>query len=255
MMKRFLMMLSISCRRAVFSRLFFFGVIGVALIVFLTSYGMIDKQPDVISVVLLSGSGNSLLILGILPLLPFATTFASEWEERATNFWMIRTGVRSYAVCKILASALSGFLVTFIGMLLCALILLGWLPFFSHITTGDAYVPLLEAGMPVRYLLVSAAHLSLSSALFATAAVWISAYMPNRFTALAGPVVLYFTIYRLTRFWDIPSFLNLGALVEGVYHAGTPLASFLVKLATVAVLCVLMGAGIVSQIRRRVLHD
>jgi hypothetical protein len=160
----------------------------------------------------------------------------------------IRSGVRFYAVSKLLASALSGFLVTFTGILLYALILLTRLPFFTRITTGDAYVPLLEAGKPVQYLLVSSAHLSLSSVVFAVAALWISAYIPNRFTAIAAPAVLYFALYRLTRFWEIPPFLNVATLVEGTYHAGSPLASFLVKLGTVTVLCVLMGIGTDGQI-------
>ena len=247
-MNRLVSLLAVCCRRAIFSWKFAASVCGVTLVLFLTSYRMIGIQPDVLSVVMFSGSGNTILILAILPLLPFTTTFASEWEERATGFWIIRSGVRFYAVSKLLASALSGFLVTFTGILLYGLILLTRLPFFTRITTGDAYVPLLEAGKPVQYLLVSTAHLSLSSVLFAVAVLWISAYIPNRFTAIAAPAVLYFALYRLTRFWEIPPFLNVATLVEGTYHAGSPLASFLVKLGTVTVLCVLMGIGTDGQI-------
>lgn len=41
-------------------------------------------------------------------------------------------------------------------------------------------------------------------------------YIPNRFTAIAAPAVLYFALYRLTRFWEIPPFLNVATLVEGM---------------------------------------
>ncbi|MBP1994323.1 hypothetical protein [Paenibacillus eucommiae] len=254
-MKTLFSLLVISFKRAILSTRFLASVCGVTLVLFLTSFGMINPLSDVLSVVKTTGGGNMILVVGILPLIPFATTFASEWEEGSASFWLVRSGVRNYAVSKVVVSAFSGTLTTFAGILLYALILLIKLPFFSTITTGDAYAPLLEAGMPVRYLLYSAAHLSLSSALFAVAALWISTYIPNRFTALAAPTVLYFALYRLTRFWDLPLYLNLGTIIEGTYHAGSPQATILFKLGTVTILCLLMGYGIVGQIRRRLQND
>ncbi|WP_238187615.1 hypothetical protein [Paenibacillus sp. L3-i20] len=248
-------LLLVSFRRALFSGRFAISVVGVTLALFLTSYGMISPQSDVLSVVMLYGGGNLILIVGILPLLPFATTFASEWEERAASFWIVRSGVHCYAIAKVFVSAISGILVTFAGITLYALLLLTKLPFFTKSMTGDAYAPLLDANMPLLYFFSSAIHLSLSSALFAVAALWISAFIPNRFTAMAFPAVLYFVIFRLTNFWDIPEFLKLSKIVGETYHAGSPLASFLLKLGTVTVLCLLMGYGSVRQIRRRVQHD
>jgi len=254
-MKPFFSLIMTGCSRAIFSLRFIISVCGIMLVLFLSSFRTISPQSDVLSVVMFSGSGNFILIVGILPLIPFATTFASEWQARATNYWIIRSGVRNYAISKIIVSAFSGFLATFAGILLYALILLIKLPLFTHITTGNAYAPLLEEGMPVQYLLLSAAHLSLSSALFATAALWISTYIPNRFTAITAPIVLYFTLYRLTRFWELPPFLQLGILLEGTYHAGSPQATIFFKLGTILILCALMGFGTVGQIRRRVQHD
>lgn len=254
-MKTFFSLLVISFGRAILSARFLASVCGVTLVLFLTSFGMISPLSDVLSVVMMSGSGNVILVVGILPLIPFATTFASEWEECAASFWLVRSGVRNYAASKVITSALSGTLTTFAGILLYALILMIRLPLFTTITTGNAYEPLLEAAMPMHYLLYSAAHLSLSSALFAVAALWISTYIPNRFTALAAPAVLYFALYRLTRFWGLPPYLNLGTIVEGTYHAGSPLAAMLVKLVTVTILCLLMGYGTVRQIRKKVQND
>lgn len=254
-MKTFVSLLAICCSRAIFSIRFLASVLGVAVVLFLTSFGMIGPLSDVVSVVMTSGSGNVILVVGVIPLLPFATTFASEWEERATGFWLIRSGVRTYSICKVVASALSATLTTFAGILLYALVLLFKLPLFSVISTGDAYVSLLEANQPVKYLLYSAAHLSLSSSLFAVAALWISTFIPNRFTALAAPAVLYFVVYRLIRFWDLPLYLNLGTIVEGTYDTGSPFGTLFFKFMTILILCVLMGYGIVGQVRRRVQHD
>lgn len=245
----------IGFNRAFLSGRFMVSVFGIVLVLFLTSFQMISPLSDVISVVMISGSGNFTLIIGLLPLIPYATTFATEWEERATSFWLIRSGVKNYVVSKIIVSAISGFMTTFIAILLYALILLIKLPFFTKIATGDAYVSLLEMGMPIRYLLFSAAHLSLSSALFATVALWVSTYIPNRFTTIVAPIVLYFMLYRLTRFWDLPPYLNLGTLLEGTYQAGSPLTTMMLKLGIVMVFCIIIGCSTVGQIRRRVQHD
>src|SRR5690606_11795251 len=108
----------------------------------------------------------------------------SDWEQRAHPFWMIRSGVSHYVMGKMLAAAFSAFLTTFFGILLYALILLFRLPLFTHISTGDAYVVLLEQDMPVIYILARAVHLSMSSMLFACLAIWVSVLVPNRFVTL-----------------------------------------------------------------------
>ncbi|MBW4081238.1 hypothetical protein [Paenibacillus sp. S150] len=179
-MKLFISLLHIGFRLAIFSWHFLLSFISVTLVMLMTSLGMIGPQSDVLSVAIISGSGNIPLIVGILPLIPFAITFASEWEERAVSFWIIRSGVRAYAISKVMMSACSGFLATFTGILLHTLLLWTQLPLYTNFQTGDAYAPLLDAEMPWLYLLSAAAHLSLSSALFAVAALWISAYIPNK---------------------------------------------------------------------------
>lgn len=254
-MKPFISLLKVGFRRAIFSWHFLLSVSSVTLVLMMTSLGMIGPQSDVLSVAIISGSGNIPLIVGILPLIPFAITFASEWEERAVSFWIIRSGVRAYAISKLMVSAWSGFLATFTGILLHTLLLWTQLPLYTTFQTGDAYAPLLDAGMPWPYLLSAAAHLSLSSALFAVVALWISTYIPNKWTALTAPVVLYFVLLRLTRNWDIPPFLKIGTLVEGTYHAGSPLTALLLKLGVVMFLIWLMGYGTIGQIGRRVRHD
>lgn len=255
-MKHFLSLTATNFYRSLFSGRFVFSVLGVITVLFLTSFGMMNSDSDVVSVFMISGSGNMVLIMGVLPLLPFAMSFAMEWEERSAGFWMIRTGIRNYALSKVLVSAITGILATFSGILLYAILLLVKLPLYNDLnSSGDPYAPLLEAGMPVTYLLSYALHMSLSSALFAVAALWISAYFPNPFSTLAAPIVLYFILFRLTRTWGIPEFLSLVWIVEGPYHAGSPLLSLLLKLGTVIVLCLLMGYGTVVQIRRRVQYD
>lgn len=255
-MKLFLSLTATNFYRSLFSKRFLFSVLGVTVVLFMTSFGRIGSGSDVISVFMISGSGDLVLIMGVLPLLPFAMSFAMEWEERSAGFWMIRTGIRDYAISKVIVSAATGTLVTFAGVMLYVSLLLIKLPLYNAIDLqGNPYAPLLEAGMPVSYLLAYTFHMSLSSALFATAALWISTYIPNPFTTLAAPIVLYFFLVRLTITWGVPEFLNLTKIVEGPYHAGSPALSLLVKFGTVLLLCLMMGYGTVAQVRRRVQYD
>ncbi|MCJ7840058.1 hypothetical protein MUB24_03850 [Lederbergia sp. NSJ-179] len=245
-------------KRGILSIPFLFSAFGVALAIFLSVSGQIGFTSDVLSLleVGISGSGSIFLIIGILPLIPFATSFASEWEQRATSFWIVRTGIRNYSVSKILISGLSGFLVSSVGMLLFMIIMRMKLPLFSNvISTGSPYVTLLENDMPIRYLIYFIAHFSLGSVLFAVAGLWISTYIPNKFVAIASPLVLYFVAHRLTTQLDIPQYLKAVGMVEQIYDAGSPLVTLLLKLGTVVGLCFLMGVGTVRQIRRRVQHD
>lgn len=255
-MKLFFSLLAVNVRRAVFSPRFLLSACSVTLVMFLTGLGLLSNAHDVIYLCgLSSGSENLMLIVGILPLFPFATTFATEWEERATAFWMIRTGIWNYAVSKVLVSALSGFLTTAVGIILFVLIALTRFPLFTKVSTGDAYSVLLDAGKPVQYLCYYIAHISLSSVLFAVAAVWISTYIPNKYAAVAGPLVLYFVAHRFTATLNIPQYLKVGTIVGWVYGIGTPQKTLLLKLGVVAVLCLLMGYGAVRRIRRRVFRD
>lgn len=255
-MKVFFSLLAINIRQAVFSLRFLVSACGVTLTMFLTGLGLLSTAHDVIYLCgLSSGSESRMLMVGILPLFPFAITFAIEWEQRATQFWMIRTGIRNYSSSKVFVSALSGFLTTALGVSIFVLMALIRFPLFTHVSTGDAYSVLLEAGKPVQYLCYYIVHISLSSALFAVAAVWISAYIPNRYAAVAGPLVLYFVAHRFTTTLDIPQYLKVITIVEGGYDAGTPQKTLLLKLGIVMALCLLMGYGTIRQIRRRVFRD
>src|SRR5690625_654784 len=117
-MSVFLLLLWTNFSRAIISWRLLASICGVTLVLAISSMGAINPQEDVLSIVQLSGTGgNFVLIVLLLPLIPFATSFAAEWEERALAFWLIRTGVRTYASCKVIVSAVTGFLTTFVGVM------------------------------------------------------------------------------------------------------------------------------------------
>lgn len=255
-MSSFFRLFKTNLSRSMISFSFLLSTLGVTIILLLTAYGWFHDQTDVVYLFASSiGGGTLFIITGILPLFSFSTSFASEWEQGATSFWLIRTGVRNYSINKILVSALTGFLTTCLGMLLFILLLRIRFPLFVFNNTGDPYTYLLDDGKPMIYLIFNIFHYSLSSALFAVTALWVSTYIPNRFIALASPLALYFVIFRFTTRLNIPQYLKINTIVEGGYHTGVPFQTFLFKLIPVLVLCGLMGFATVRQIRRRVLRD
>lgn len=255
-MSSFFSLFKTNLSRSVISFSFLLSTLGVTIILLFTAYGWIHDNTDVIYLFLCSISGGTLFIItGVLPLFAFSTSFASEWEQGATSFWLIRTGVRNYSINKVLVSALTGFLTTCLGMLLFILLLRIKFPLFVFNSTGDPYAYLLDDGKLMIYLIYNIFHYSLSSALFAVTALWVSTYIPNRFIALASPLALYFVIFRFTTSLDIPRYLKINTIVESGYRGETAFNTFLFKLIPVIVLCGLMGFAAVKQIRRRVLRD
>src|SRR5690625_1060911 len=191
-MKIFFSLVRTNLRQAVMSFRFLFSVCGVTLIITFAVWNWIT-DPQHYDVLYLysggTGGGSLFLMTGILPVFAFATTFASEWNQQATSFWMVRTGIRKYSISKVVVTAFSGFLTSAIGFILFILLMRIKFPLFLSITTGDGYVVLLENGQPIKYLMYHITHLSLTSMLFAVIALWVSAYIPNTFVAVASPLI------------------------------------------------------------------
>ena len=244
----------VSFYRAIVSVRFFLSVVGVAFVVFIASSGQVGGSPDVLYLLDLGlmGSGSFIMVLCVFPIIPFATTFASEWEEHATGFWIVRSGTRNYAVIKFLVSILSGMLTTGVGLALFVIIMSIWHPLFIASTTGNVYEVYLQADKPEKYLLFYITHMSLSSAIFAAVAVWMSAWIPNIYTTAAAPIVLYFFFLRISTMPIWPKSFNLAAIIQGVSGKGSPLEVLLTKLGIVTFLCILIGYGTVVQIHKRI---
>src|SRR5690625_1971503 len=97
-------------KRAVFSSRFLLSSFGVALLLYFASFQTISESDVLYSLAvgIMGGGGIMMIIVGILPLFPYGTSFAEDWEQRATSFWIIRTGINRYAIAKLLVTGLSG---------------------------------------------------------------------------------------------------------------------------------------------------
>lgn len=241
--------------RAVVSGRFAWTLLFLFAVMVISSYGHWDA-PDGDVLYMLAGalktSGSSIFLFCIAPILPFGTAFATELEDKAYPFWIVRTGVSRYSFCKFLAAALSGFLSIAIGIGLFALILSAFFPFFTQISSGDPYVVLLDQNRPGAYLLLQMIHYGLSGALFAGGAMAVSAYIPNKFSVVAIPVVVFWVLMRLTSLTGIPGYLQIGTIVQNISGA-TPGAAMLNKLVPTLLILIIQFYFFRSKTRRRML--
>jgi hypothetical protein len=247
----------IDMKRACLSIRFLLCTLGVLLILLIASSGQIEYAPDALYLfnIAVGGSGSIIMITAILPILVYATSFAIDWESHSTGFWMVRSGIDRYTISKYISAGFSGFLSTGFGMTLFILLMLLRFPLFEIITTGNAYELFLLNNQPVLYAVYFIVHYSLSAALMTAVAFWVSTLIPNRFTTIAAPLVIYFSLFRIIQQMALPLFLQPVYWVEGIYNAGTPSASLTVKVVIVLVLFLLMGIASVKRVRKLVQND
>jgi len=222
---------------------------------FISCSGYISNTSDVFSLLshALTGSGSTIFILFIAPILPYAVSFASDLEDKALTFWVIRTGASKYAISKFLSSVIAGFFSVASSMIVFSLIMLIFFPLSDgYIGDQSGYGILLKNNQPWMYILVLTVHYSLSGALFAGMALTISTFVPNKFSTMAAPIVIYFVLMRLTTEAPIPNFFKPSFLIEGIYSDVSPATAFLYKLIPVVAILGLLLYITINQIKKRI---
>lgn len=250
-------LLKTDLERAVFSWRFLCSAMGVTAAMFIAIAGMLtDNHVSIWYLMDLSiqGSGIDSMTKCILPVFAFGLSYASEWEQKAQRFWLVRAGADAYAFSKVAVSFLSGFLTIFVGIGLFIVILLPFYPFY--LPWSDSLYELLAAeGRVLAGLLLYMTHHGLTGGLTAVCSMWFSTVMPNRFAAAAAPFVLYFALRRITERMGLPGYLSPTYWVSGVYYAETAAQTIAIKLATTIVLCGIMGSYAKRNMEGRMLSE
>lgn len=175
-----------------------------------------------------------------------------EVEEKVTPFWIIRIGSNQYASSKFLAAVLAGFLTVSISIVVFSFSMSLFFPLFTDVSDGSSYSMLLMNNIPVVYVIMTAIHYGLSAVLFAGGALTISTFIPNKFSTVAAPIVIYFVLMRLTDLAAMPPFLKPSILVQGISADVTPLVAFLHKIIPVFVILIILLFITTRQITKRV---
>jgi len=125
----------------------------------------------------------------------YSTAFFGEWNSRYCRMTLIRGNETCYAISKLIVCAGAAFLAVFLGMLLFVGALSVFCPFSQ---ASDAqWLPCsfgnwLNEGKPQLMVFAQCVVRGMGAALWAVAALAVSALFPNRFVILLFPILLYY---------------------------------------------------------------
>lgn len=116
--------------RALRSIYFYISVFTILIVMFISISGYMTDNVDVVALLVhsFSNNGSTLFILCIAPILPYGMSFALDLEERTSPFWIIRTGTKTCATCKLLAATITGFIVVSLSIIIFSLSLWAFFP-------------------------------------------------------------------------------------------------------------------------------
>lgn len=255
---KFLRILMIDMKRAIFSWRFLFSVMAMAALIPISVGTSMGDRNDTVFYLLtmLVGSGMEGLGLLILPVFAFGLSYASEYREGADRLLIARVGCSRYITSKIIMCAVSGFATVFMGMVIFIILAGITHPLYrlgeSH--TYFQYAELIAEGMVLKGYLLYMLHMGLAGAVASVCALWLSALKPNVFFAATAPFLLYFTIARITSGMQLPGWID-PLYWCAVYEVGTVGSTILARMAVSLVLCTVMGMAASYHIKRRLRNE
>ncbi len=255
----FLNLLRVQIKQFLTWRLAATAVLFAAAEAFGVAGSIMAGEPSVWYVASISiGSGMGYLTLLLLPTLPFSMSLANEWNSHASIYWISRTGTAKYAIAKLFSSALSGFLVTALGMGIFLSSLRLFMP--GYIDNGNvvnAYEMLFSQGSPILVWLCYVLHFGLSGALVAMFGMFVTLFIPNPFVAVSAPISVFLLLTRILSSTGIDpmSIWWPSSWVLTIHNAPTAGRLFAEKFAIVFLLCVLMCIGGAIKLKRRLEHE
>lgn len=233
----------------------YFCVLGTMIIMSGAIIGLIDPLASVWYLLenAIIGSGVVSLLICVIPIIPYASSLAEEYETGMIKYYTIRTGTTAYLINKIIVSFISGFVTMFLSQLLFILIFVNFFPLFNTSHTDYAYEQLMLNGKVMKGLTMFMTHMSLSGALMAVIAVFVSTIVPNKFAAISVPVIIYFTFSRIFHFGtNVPKFLSPSYLIEGIVGIENPVTELMMKFFTIIILSALVVIFGNIELKRRI---
>jgi hypothetical protein len=189
-------------KRAIFSKGFLFGILGMVLMIVIASlssisslFGSNQALPNGYhaSLILKALSSQDVtLVLPILCTLPFTAAFVDDIKCGFIKPYLQRSGVNKYIQGKLIACGLSGGLVLFLGIVaaygLSALIFTPMELALSHGQIAQPYF---------AQVLMIAAMFFLSGAFWSLVGCTLAALTMSRYMAYASPFIMYYVLIIL----------------------------------------------------------
>ena len=189
-------------RRALTGRGFWIGIIGIVLVIGLSSLDSIIQAARS-ETPLMNGFHAQLILTALssdwvtlaLPIvcaLPFTAAFVDDIKSRFIRQYLHRSGVTGYIRAKLVACGLSGGLVLFAGILIAyGLSALVFTPMEMALMDGETATPYLAQ------VLTAEATLFLSGALWSLIGFVFAALTMSKYMAYASPFIIYYVMIIL----------------------------------------------------------
>jgi uncharacterized membrane protein len=185
-------------QRAVLSRGFLAGVLGMVVVIalssvesLLTAFANSPQLPTGYHIqIVMSGllSDTVVLAVPILCALPFTPAFVDDIQSGFIKQFLPRTGINAYIRGKLLACAISGGLVLFIGVLLAyiasTIVLTPMEATFDGEVIAASFAPLLE----------KAALFFCSGMFWSLVGFTLASVTKSRYMAYAAPFIVYYIL-------------------------------------------------------------
>ncbi|MBC8059812.1 MAG: hypothetical protein H7Y18_04020 [Clostridiaceae bacterium] len=260
-MKETFQVFSMDIKRAFGSIGFFVAVLGVG-IVYYTGARTLFGYADILLMfkyVTEASSFNHIVILFCV--LPYTTSFCSDWNSKYIRLVVIRMGPLKYAVCKIITCAVSSGTAMVLGIILFILPLTLRIPLvdtYSRFSSYESFVTTLGGGFLLNghYIMYFAVYIYL---MFLTAAFWsivglcASTYIPNKFVALFTPFIGLYVLSNITS--KFPNWLRLDKVINGECIINGTFVSLIYATLFVTVLIAGVGLLFYENVERRISNE
>jgi len=221
-MKRQINTLYVDLYRAFGSIEFLTAVFGVCIVYYIGAWSEIKFASDILYLFRYSSTSSTFyLLLVFVSVLPYTTCFCSDWNNEFIKPAMIRTGIREYCFSKVIACSLS----SGCGIIMFLLTLKPWYTlvspsagnyqFYATKTLGGSF---LLNGQYYKYFIVYILLGFFAGALWSTAGLLVSAFIPDKFVALCSPFIIYYMLNIATM--SFPVWLRLNRITEGMCIIG-----------------------------------
>ena len=247
-MKLTFRLLRVGLRQAFRGWRFLLPCICMAVLFLVPTYRMQVNVVDGISVAI-RGTGAELMMLALLPVIPFGCFYAMEDTGGAIPFWAIRAGTGRYISCKTVAAILSAMGVLAVGALLyVAVALLNGRAFLSDMMDDTSYYQFGNVLTLVFYIV----HYMFTAGVWAAVGVFVSTCLPNLYVALAAPSVIYMLVIWFDQYWPQElGWCNPYHLTGYIYDQPDPIQTLLLHIGGCLVCMVLLTLVSVANGKRR----
>ncbi len=236
---------------------FYVTLLSVCVIYYMGAWSELGTAKDILLLFKYSGEGSTFNMLMVMVcVLPYSTSFCSDWNSQNIRSCVIRTGCVKYCLSKVISCALSSGCAMMLGMVLFLISLLPRLPLVSVRATNYEYFAtrtlageFLLQNQYIKYFLVYILLGFLTGALWSIVGLFISAYVPNKFVIICGPFIIYYFLNLIS--YSFPIYLRLEKVYTGKCILGGTWTSLFYAVFLFIVLSVTVSILFTRSVKRR----